>query len=657
VSVFTPIDGPSAGRLEAVSPQDETFPPPAALAAAANVREDAYADARADPEAFWARQARRLEWTREPEQTYDGSGFPNVTWFADGTLNVARNCVDRHVENGLGDKTALLWEGEPGDERTVTYAQLQTEVARCAHALTELGVGRGDVVVVYLPVLVETVVVMLACARIGAVHSMVFGGFSAGSLRFRVTDGQAKLLVTTDGQYRRGKAVPVKPNADAAVEGIGSIEHVLVIRRTGGDVDWTDGRDVWWHDVVDGQPSTHEAEAFPAETPLMLIYTSGTTGTPKGLLHTMGGYLTQASWTAWACFDHKPDDVYWCTADLAWVTAHTYEVYGPLSNGVTQVIYEGTPDTPGPGRHFAIIAKHGVTVYYTAPTLVRTYMKGGEDVPGAHDLSSLRLLGSVGEAINPEAWRWFHRVIGGGRCPVVDTWWQSETGAAVVAPLPGVTPLKPGSATFPLPGLSVRVVDDHGRTCDPDEGGLLVIDRPWPGMARTVWGDPDRYVRSYFAKFREQGWYTAGDGARIDADGYVWLQGRVDDVMNVSGHRLSSIELESALVSHPRVAEAGVVGAPDATTGQAVVAFVIAKGLASPGEDLNAELRAHVGRELGPVARPREVIVVDELPKTRSGKIMRRLLLDVTAGREPGDTTSLVDPDAFTALAADFRRR
>ncbi|RZT85900.1 acetyl-coenzyme A synthetase [Pseudonocardia sediminis] len=640
-----------------MSTPDETFPPPTELAAAANVGAEAYARAAADPEAFWSEQAKRLEWTKEPAQGYDGSAFPDVTWFADGTLNVARNCVDRHVEAGGGEKVALHFEGEPGDIRTVTYADLQAEVSRCAHALTELGVGRGDVVVVYLPVLVETVVVMLACARIGAVHSMVFGGFSASALRFRVTDGSAKLLVTTDGQYRRGKSVPVKPNADAAVDGVESIEHVLVVRRTGDDVDWTDGRDVWWHDVVDRQPSEHAAEAFGAESPLMLVYTSGTTGTPKGLLHTMGGYLTQASWTAWACFDHKPDDVYWCTADLAWVTAHTYEVYGPLSNGVTQVIYEGTPDSPAPGRHFEIIERYGVTVYYTAPTLVRTYMKWGEDVPAAHDLSSLRLLGSVGEAINPEAWRWFHRVIGGGRCPIVDTWWQSETGAAVVAPLPGATTLKPGSATHALPGLSVRVVDDHGRDCDPDEGGLLVIDRPWPAMARTVWGDPERFRRSYFEKFADQGWYTAGDGARIDADGYVWLQGRVDDVMNVSGHRLSSIELESALVSHPRVAEAGVVGAPDATTGQAVVAFVIAAGEATPGEDLNAELRAHVGRELGPVARPREVIVVEELPKTRSGKIMRRLLLDVTAGREPGDTTSLVDPDAFTRLASGFRDR
>ena len=652
---------PAAARtlatVDTVTDSD-VFPAPTSLAASANVTEEAYARAAADPEAFWAEQAGRLEWTRPWDTVYDGSDFPFVRWFSGGELNVSRNCVDRHVEAGLGAKPALLWEGEPGDSRTVTYAQLQAEVCRCAHALTELGVGRGDVVVVYLPVLVETVVVMLACARIGAIHSMVFGGFSAQALRFRVVDARAKLLVTTDGQFRRGRSVPVKASADAAVAGVDSVEHVLVLRRTGSEVAWTQGRDVWWHEVVDRQSAEHTAESFEAETPLFLIYTSGTTGKPKGIVHTTGGYLTQTSWTAWACFDHKPEDVYWCTADLAWVTAHTYEVYGPLSNGVTQVLYEGTPDTPRRSRHAEIIAKHGVTVYYTAPTLVRTFMKWGEEQTfGGHDLSSLRLLGSVGEAINPEAWRWFHRVVGGGRCPVVDTWWQSETGAAVVAPLPGVTALKPGSATRALPGLSVRVVDAAGRDCAPDEGGLLVIDQPWPAMARGIWGDPERFHSSYFAKFAAQGWYTAGDGARVDADGYVWLQGRIDDVMNVSGHRLSSIELESALVSHPRVAEAGVVGAPDATTGQAVVAFIVTRGEAADGEDLVADLRAHVGREIGPVAKPREIIVVDELPKTRSGKIVRRLLLDITAGREPGDTTSLVDPDALDGLAEQFRTR
>ncbi len=630
---------------------DDVYDPPADLAAHANVTaadaERLRAEADADLDAFWLARARELDWEREPTRGYDGTEHPFVTWFADGRLNVATNCVDRHVANGLGDKPALLWEGEPGDERRLTYADLQQQVAQAAHALTALGVRAGDVVVVYLPVLVETVVVMLACARIGALHSMVFGGFSAEALRYRVTDGRAKVVVTTDGQYRRGKAVAVKENADAAVEGLDHVEHVLVVRRTGQDVTWTEGRDVWWHEALAAQPTDHEAQAFDAESPLFLIYTSGTTGKPKGLLHTMGGYLTQTAWTAWACFDHRPDDVYWCQADLAWVTAHTYEVYGPLANGVTQVLYEGTPDTPHRGRHFEILAKYGVTVYYTAPTLVRTFMTWGTEILEGHDLSALRLLGSVGEAINPEAWRWLHSHVGGGRCPIVDTWWQSETGAAMVSPLPGVTPLKPGSATHPLPGISTRVVREDGTPADPDEGGLLVVDRPWPGQARTVWGDPDRYVESYFEKFRDQGWYTAGDGARVDADGYVWLQGRVDDVMNVSGHRLSSIELESALVSHPQVGEAGVIGSPDPTTGQAIVAFVVLRGDDDEPDDLVADLRAHVGHVLGPVARPSAVHVVSVLPKTRSGKIMRRLLLDLASGREPGDTTSLVDPTAL----------
>lgn len=634
---------------------DDRYAPPADLAARANVTaaDEARlrAEADADLDAFWLARARELDWEREPTVGYDGSEHPFVTWFADGRLNVAHNCVDRHVTAGRGEKVALYWEGEPGDRVAVTYADLQRRVAQAAHALTGLGVGKGDVVVVYLPVLIETVVVMLACARIGAVHSLVFGGFSAEALRFRVTDGRAKVVVTTDGQYRRGKAIAVKENADTAVAGT-DVEHVLVVRRTGQDVPWTEGRDVWWHETVDPQPTTHDATAFDAETPLFLIYTSGTTGKPKGLVHTMGGYLTQTAWTAWACFDHRDDDVYWCQADLAWVTAHTYEVYGPLANGVTQVLYEGTPDTPHRGRHFEIIARYGVTVYYTAPTLVRTFMTWGTEILEGHDLSSLRLLGSVGEAINPEAWRWLHSHVGGGRCPVVDTWWQSETGAAMVAPLPGTTTLKPGSATRPLPGVSVTVVREDGTDADPDEGGLLVVDRPWPSVARTVWGDPDRYVSSYFERFRDRGWYLAGDGARIDADGYVWLQGRVDDVMNVSGHRLSSIELESALVSHPRVGEAGVIGAPDPTTGQAVVAFVVTRGEAAPDEDLTADLRAHVTRELGPVARPRQVHVVSVLPKTRSGKIMRRLLLDLASGREPGDTTSIVDPTALDQARA-----
>ncbi|GAA4967678.1 acetate--CoA ligase [Kineococcus glutinatus] len=652
---------PAAAAVPAPTGDGVHLPPPA-LAAAANVGAEAYARAAADPEAFWAEQAARLRWDAPWHTVFDGSTMPTARWFAGGRLNVAVNCLDRHVEAGRGGKVALHWEGEPGDSRTITYAELSAEVNRLANALQELGIGAGDRVVLYLPVLPETIAATMACARVGAVVSLVFGGFSAEALRFRLADTGAKLLVTTDGQFRRGTAVGVKDAADAAVAGLDHVEHVLVVRRTGDltpDVPWTPGRDVWWHDVVDRQSSEHAAASFDAEHPLFVIYTSGTTGRPKGLVHTSGGYLVQASWTHWACFDVKDDDVYWCQADLAWVTAHTYEMYGPLSNGTTQVIYEGSPLTPHPGRHFEVVQKYGVTIYYTAPTLVRTFMRFGEQLPAGYDLSSLRLLGSVGEAINPEAWNWLHRNVGGGRCPVVDTWWQSETGAAVVAPLPGVTPLKAGSATVPLPGLSVAVVGEDGEELAPGESGLLVIDRPWPGMARTVWGDHERFVRSYWEKFADRGYYLAGDGAHRDADGYVWLEGRVDDVLNVSGHRLSSIELESALVSHPQVAEAAVVGAPDETTGQRIVAFVIPRSARTPAAgqdaagraDLAAELRAHVAARVGAVAKPRDVVVVADLPKTRSGKIMRRLVADVTAGRSGGDVTSLQDESALAAVA------
>ncbi|WP_432507002.1 acetate--CoA ligase [Kineococcus arenarius] len=635
------------------------FPPPAGFAAQANVGAEEYERAAADPEAFWAEQAGRLQWDEPWHTVFDGSTLPTAQWFVGGKLNVAVNCVDRHVAAGRGEKVALHWEGEPGDSRTITYAQLQDEVCRTANALQELGVGHGDRVVLYLPVLPETIVTTMACARIGAVVSLVFGGFSAEALRFRVEDTGAKLLVCTDGQFRRGKAVAVKGAADAAVEGLEHVEHVLVLRRTGDltpDVPWTPGRDVWWHDVVDRQSTEHAAPSFDSENPLFIIYTSGTTGKPKGLVHTSGGYLTHTSWSHWAVFDVKDDDVYWCQADLAWVTAHSYEMYGPLSNGTTQVIYEGSPLTPHPGRHFEVIEKYGVTTYYTAPTLVRTFMKHGPELPARFDLSSLRLLGSVGEAINPEAWLWLHREVGGGRCPIVDTWWQSETGAAVVAPLPGVTPLKPGSGTVPLPGLAAAVVDDAGRETAPGETGVLVITRPWPGMARTVWRDHARFVKSYWEPYAAQGWYLAGDSATRDADGYIWIGGRIDDVLNVSGHRLSSIELESALVSHPRVAEAAVVGAPDDTTGQRIVAFVITRG-AAPADDpgdarLGEQLRAHVAERVGAVAKPRDVVVVTDLPKTRSGKIMRRLMADLTAGRGGGDVTSLQDETALAAVEA-----
>ncbi|PZQ89174.1 MAG: acetate--CoA ligase [Leifsonia xyli] len=639
--------------------ETRAYTPPASVAAASNVAADAWERAAEDPQAFWADAARRLDWDTPFTRTLDWTPAlgpdgelrpPRAEWFSDGTLNVAVNCVDRHVAAGLGDKVAYHWEGEPGDTRSLTFAELQREVAKAANALTELGIRRGDRVVIYLPVLLETVIVTLAVARLGAVHSLVFGGFSAEALRFRVQDTGAKLLVTSDGQYRRGKAVAVKHNADAAVAGLDHVEHVLVIRRTGDDIPWTGGRDVWWHEVVERQPETHEAESFPAETPLFIIYTSGTTGKPKGLVHTSGGYLTQASWTHWAAFDAKPDDVHWCTADLAWVTAHSYELYGPLSNATTQLIYEGTPDAPRRTRHLELIERYGVTVYYTAPTLVRTLMTWFPDgVPDEFDLSSIRLLGSVGEAINPEAWVWFREQLGAGTAPVVDTWWQSETGAAIMAPIPGLTTIKPGSASRALPGLETLVVDEHGEEVPPGAGGYLVIPRPFPALARTVWGDPQRYLDSYWRRFADRGYFFSGDGAKTDADGDVWLLGRVDDVINVSGHRLSTIEIESALVAHPLVGEAGVTGADDPLTGEAIVAFVIPAR--EVGADAVAELRAHVATAIGPVAKPRDIHLVPELPKTRSGKIMRRLLRDIVDGRPLGDTTSLQDPDGPARIA------
>lgn len=635
------------------------YPAPVEFAAQANVDASWLAAAETEPVAFWAEQARRLEWAQPWHETHTwrpagpAGEIPKAEWFAGGRLNVAVNCVDRHVASGKGDKVAFHFEGEPGDRRSLTYAELQREVAKAANALTALGIGVGDRVVVYLPVILETIIVTLAIARIGAVHSLVFGGFSAESLRFRVEDTGAKLLVTSDGQYRRGQAVPVKQAADAAVAGVATVEHVLVVRRTGDEtprVPWTPGRDVWWHDVVDTACDVHEPQFFDAETPLFIMYTSGTTGRPKGLVHTSGGYLTHASWSHWAVFDAKDTDVYWCTADLAWVTAHTYEIYGPLSNGVTSVIYEGTPNTARPARHFEIIQRYGVTTYYTAPTLIRAFMTWFPNgVPAEYDLCSIRLLGTVGEAINPHVWVWFRDQIGGGRAPIVDTWWQSETGAAIMAPLPGVSTLKPGSALRALPGLRTLVVDDDGAQVPFGGGGYLVIDGTYPGMARTVWGDAERYRDSYWARFAAQGYYFSGDGAKYDEHGDIWLLGRVDDVINVSGHRLSTIEIESALVAHPSVGEAGVVGVPDATTGDAIVAFVIPSGARGADAD---ELRAHVARVIGPIAKPRDVVAVPDLPKTRSGKIMRRLLADIAAGRPLGDTTSLQDASVPARIAA-----
>ena len=663
-STATGTAASAAPDTEARLSETRSYPAPAAFTAQANVDASIYEVAAQDPVAFWERAAERLDWAERwrtphtwapPVDDPANPGtltVPEATWFADGRINVAVNCVDRHVAAGRGDQVALFFEGEPGDREAISYAELQRRVARAANGLIALGIEPGDRVVVYLPVLIETVVIALACARIGAIHSLVFGGFSAEAVRFRLEDTGAKLLVTSDGQHRRGTQVEVKSAADIAAQDLPALEHVLVVRRTGQEVPWTEGRDVWWHEAIDAQPDVHEPEAFDAEHPLFIIYTSGTTGKPKGLVHTSGGYLTHASWAHWAHFDAKPGDVHWCTADLAWVTAHTYEIYGPLANGLTQVIYEGTPDAPRRERHLEIIERYGVTVYYTAPTLIRTFMTWfGETLPAGHDLSSIRLLGTVGEPINPEAWVWFRRNFGRDETPVVDTWWQSETGAAMVAPLPGVTTLKPGSATVPLPGIDAAVVDEHGEPVAPGRSGTLVVRRPWPGMARTVWGDPARYRDAYWAPFAGHGehgaYYVAGDGATVDADGCIWILGRLDDVVNVSGHRLSTIEIESSLVAHPAVGEAGVAGVADPLTGQAVAAFVVDGAAGAADHD---ELRACVARDIGPIAKPKVVVRVPELPKTRSGKIMRRLLAQLWQGDTLGDTTSLQNPWAVDGV-------
>ena len=644
-------EGAPQEALENLLVENRQFPPSAEFAAQANAKADMYDEAARDRLAFWGRQAERLDWSAPFDEVLDWSRAPFARWFVGGKLNVASNCVDRHVESGHGDQVAFYFEGEPGDTRAVTYAELQRDVAKAAHALAELGVTAGDRVAIYMPMIPEAVVAMLACARIGAAHSVVFAGFSAEALRSRIDDAQARLVITTDGQNRRGSRMALKPSVDEAVEKTPSVEHVLVVRRTGQDVPMKQGRDVWWHDIVDRQPETHVPEAFDSEHPLFILYTSGTTGKPKGILHTSGGYLTQASYTHWNVFDLKPDeDIYWCTADIGWVTGHSYIVYGPLSNRVTQVIYEGTPDTPHRGRFWEIVEKYGVTIFYTAPTAIRTFMKWGDDIPAQHDLSSLRLLGSVGEPINPEAWIWYREVIGSGRTPIVDTWWQTETGAIMISPLPGVTDCKPGSAMRPLPGISARVVDDAGNPVDLGGGGYLVLSEPWPAMLRGIWGDDQRYVDTYWSRW--PGTYFAGDGAKLDDDGAIWLLGRVDDVMNVSGHRISTTEVESALVSHPAVAEAAVVGATDEMTGQGIVAFVILRaGSDEDATDLVAELRAHVTKEIGPIAKPRQIMIVAELPKTRSGKIMRRLLRDVAENRSLGDVTTLADPTVMNLIA------
>ncbi|MEV0425280.1 acetate--CoA ligase [Micromonospora sp. NPDC050495] len=638
------------------------FPPPAELAANANVKAEAYAEAAGDRLAFWERQADRLAWAKKWDQVLDWSNAPFAKWFVGGQLNVAYNCLDRHVAAGGGDKVAIHWEGEPGDTRTLTYADLHQLTCQAANALTDLGVSAGDRVAIYLPMIPEAAVAMLACARIGATHSVVFGGFSADALTNRIQDASAKVVITADGGFRRGKPSALKPTVDEAVAKCPSVEHVLVVRRTGEEVAWS-GKDHWWHETVETASPEHTAQPFDAEHPLYILYTSGTTARPKGILHTTGGYLTQTSYTTHAVFDLKPEtDVYWCTADIGWVTGHSYIVYGPLSNGATQVMYEGTPDTPHKGRFWEIVDKYKVTILYTAPTLIRTMMKWGEDIPAGYDLSSLRLLGSVGEPINPEAWIWYRQHVGRGELPVVDTWWQTETGAIMISPLPGVTAAKPGSAMTALPGIVADVVDDQGQSVPNGGGGYLVLKEPWPSMLRTVWGDDNRFLETYWSRFgaganNGDDWvYFAGDGAKKDDDGHVWLLGRVDDVMLVSGHNISTTEVESALVSHPSVAEAAVVGATDPTTGQAIVAFAIPRGSTEvsgdAGEQLIAELRNHVAKTLGPIAKPRQIMLVPELPKTRSGKIMRRLLRDVAEHRSLGDVTTLQDSSVMELISS-----
>ncbi len=642
--------------LANLSHEDRRFEPPKELAENANVKESAYDEADQDRLAFWEKAAERLDWEKKWDEVLDWDDAPFAKWFVGGTLNAATNCVDRHVDAGNGDRVAYHWVGEPeGDTRDITYAELKDLVCQAANALTDLGVAKGDRVAIYMPMIPETVVAMLACARLGAVHTVVFGGFSSNALRDRIQDCDAHVVITADGGYRRGDPAALKPAVDKALQECPDVEHVLVVRRTGQDVEWNDDVDVWWHDTVEQASTEHTAEAFDSEHPLYVMYTSGTTGKPKGILHTTGGYLVGTSWTHWAVFDLKDDDVFWTAADIGWVTGHSYIVYGPLANGATSVMYEGTPDTPHKGRWWEIIEKYKVTLLYCAPTAIRTFMKWGQEIPEKFDLSSLRILGSVGEPINPEAYVWYRENIGGSQTPVVDTWWQTETGMHMISPLPGVTKGKPGSAMKALPGISIDVVDDEGNSVGNGNGGYLVLTEPWPAMLRTIWGDDDRFKETYWSKYADKGYYFAGDGAKLDDDGDIWLLGRVDDVMNVSGHRLSTTEIESALVSHPKVAEAAVVGAADPDTGQAVNAYVILRESAlKDGEEapdaLIKELRDHVAEEIGKIARPKSIMVVAELPKTRSGKIMRRLLKDVAEKRDVGDVTTLADSAVMEAI-------
>jgi acetyl-CoA synthetase len=643
-------------EIENLLTETRRFAPSAEFVSTAIATPDLYDKAQTDRLGFWADQANKLHWHKPFTQILDWSNAPFAKWFHDGELNVSYNCIDRHVEAGWGKRVALFFEGEPGDQRVYTYADLLREVKKAANVLTNLGVEAGDRVAIYMPMIPEAIIAMQAVARIGAVHSVVLGGFSADALASRVQDAQAKLVITADGGFRKGKATALKPAVDEALANgrCPSVEKVLVVKRCDNEVEWDENRDLWWEEQMSVADTEHVARGFNAEHPLFILYTSGTTGTPKGILHTTGGYLTQASYTHKNVFDlHEGQDVYWCTADVGWITGHSYVAYGPLANGATQVIYEGTPDTPDWGRWWDIVQKYHVNILYTAPTAIRSFMKLGRSVVSHYDLSSIRVLGSVGEPINPEAWMWYRDVIGSNKAPIVDTWWQTETGAIMISPLPGITHTKPGSAQVPLPGIVMEVLDDEGNKMGPGHGGLLTITEPWPSMLRGIWGDPVRFKETYWSKF--EGKYFAGDGAKLDQDGDLWLLGRVDDVMNVSGHRLSTTEIESALVSHPFVAEAAVVGAKDETTGQAVVAFVILRksqeGSIGSDADTSKILRDHVAKEIGPIAKPRTIFVVAELPKTRSGKIMRRLLRDVAEDRPVGDVTTLADTSVMDTIS------
>jgi len=642
--------------LENLSHEDRTFPPSPEFAAQANASASLYQEAEADRLTFWSRQADYLHWDKKWDQVLKWE-VPSAQWFLGGKINASYNCLDVHVLAGRGDRVAFHFEGEPGDTRTITYAQMLHDVKKATNALIELGIGLGDRVAIYMPMIPEAAIAMLACARIGAAHSVIFGGFSADALKSRILDADATLVITSDGGFRKGSALPLKPVVDEALaHGDHNVKNVLVVKRTGQETAWSAGRDIWWHEIVDRQSPEHVAQGFDSEQVLFILYTSGTTAKPKGIFHTTGGYLTQTSYTHRTVFDLKAEsDVYWCTADIGWITGHSYVVYGPMINGATQVMYEGTPDSPTKHRLFQIIEKYKVSILYTAPTLIRTWMKWGDEYPADSDLTSLRLLGSVGEPINPEAWMWYREVIGGDQCPIVDTWWQTETGGLMISPLPGVTATKPGSAMAALPGISAKVVDDEGNEVENGKGGYLVLTEPWPAMLRGVWGEPARYQETYWSRF--PGKYFAGDGAKLDEDGAIWLLGRVDDVMNVSGHRISTTEVESSLVSHPNVAEAAVVGANDAMTGQAIVAFVILRGgiPSVGGEELIKDLKAHVTKEIGAIARPKQILVVAELPKTRSGKIMRRLLRDVAENRTVGDSTTLADPNIMKLIGEGLK--